>query len=135
MLYLPVRFIFMLESWAVLIGFIFRLENHNAVFASAGFEDVRSYKYWDAQNRGLDLDGFLGDLEVSHTFVKPILLHSKHKTILRHHHIHTMKTTSKYTTQASTGVGRQTDEHKSRINIGNKNYFHALVFLTITSKG
>ncbi|KAG7262995.1 hypothetical protein CRUP_001035 [Coryphaenoides rupestris] len=38
-------------------------ENHNAVFASAGFEDVRSYKYWDAENRGLDLAGFLGDLE------------------------------------------------------------------------
>ncbi|CAL8256417.1 unnamed protein product [Lota lota] len=38
-------------------------ENHIAVFASAGFEDVRSYKYWDAQNRGLDLAGFLGDLE------------------------------------------------------------------------
>ncbi|XP_059928818.1 aspartate aminotransferase, cytoplasmic [Gadus macrocephalus] len=38
-------------------------ENHNAVFVSAGFEDVRSYKYWDAQNRGLDLAGYLGDLE------------------------------------------------------------------------
>uniref|UniRef100_A0A8C7KZU2 Aspartate aminotransferase n=1 Tax=Oncorhynchus kisutch TaxID=8019 RepID=A0A8C7KZU2_ONCKI len=39
-------------------------ENHNAVFANAGFEDVRPYKYWDAEKRGLDLDGFLGDLEV-----------------------------------------------------------------------
>uniref|UniRef100_G3NXE2 Aspartate aminotransferase n=1 Tax=Gasterosteus aculeatus aculeatus TaxID=481459 RepID=G3NXE2_GASAC len=29
-------------------------ENHNAVFANAGFEDVRPYKYWDAENRGLD---------------------------------------------------------------------------------
>ncbi|KAK6328514.1 hypothetical protein J4Q44_G00004920 [Coregonus suidteri] len=38
-------------------------ENHNAVFANAGFEDVRPYKYWDAEKRGLDLDGFLGDLE------------------------------------------------------------------------
>uniref|UniRef100_A0A3Q3NCS9 Aspartate aminotransferase n=2 Tax=Labrus bergylta TaxID=56723 RepID=A0A3Q3NCS9_9LABR len=38
-------------------------ENHNAVFANAGFEDVRPYKYWDAENRGLDLAGFLGDLE------------------------------------------------------------------------
>ncbi|XP_059179795.1 aspartate aminotransferase, cytoplasmic [Centropristis striata] len=38
-------------------------ENHNAVFANAGFEDVRPYKYWDAARRGLDLDGFLGDLE------------------------------------------------------------------------
>lgn len=40
-------------------------ENHNAVFSSAGFEDVRSYKYWDAEKRGLDLSGFLRDLEVS----------------------------------------------------------------------
>ncbi|XP_064173354.1 aspartate aminotransferase, cytoplasmic [Anguilla rostrata] len=38
-------------------------ENHNAVFADAGFKDVRPYKYWDAENRGLDLAGFLGDLE------------------------------------------------------------------------
>ncbi|XP_034464883.1 aspartate aminotransferase, cytoplasmic [Hippoglossus hippoglossus] len=38
-------------------------ENHNAVFANAGFEDVRPYKYWDAEKRGLDLSGFLGDLE------------------------------------------------------------------------
>ncbi|XP_017268523.1 aspartate aminotransferase, cytoplasmic [Kryptolebias marmoratus] len=38
-------------------------ENHNAVFSNAGFEDVRPYKYWDAEKRGLDLAGFLGDLE------------------------------------------------------------------------
>uniref|UniRef100_G3NXG2 Aspartate aminotransferase n=1 Tax=Gasterosteus aculeatus aculeatus TaxID=481459 RepID=G3NXG2_GASAC len=38
-------------------------ENHNAVFANAGFEDVRPYKYWDAENRGLDFAGFLEDLE------------------------------------------------------------------------
>lgn len=41
------------------------LENHNAVFANAGFEDVRPYKYWDPEARGLDLAGFLGDLEVN----------------------------------------------------------------------
>ena len=82
------------------------------MFASAGFEDVRSYKYWDAQNRGLDLAGFLGDLEVSQTVVNPILLYSEHKTILRHRHIHVTKTTSKYMTQAS--VGRRTDEHETQ---------------------
>uniref|UniRef100_A0A3B5PYW7 Aspartate aminotransferase n=1 Tax=Xiphophorus maculatus TaxID=8083 RepID=A0A3B5PYW7_XIPMA len=38
-------------------------ENHNALFNSAGFEDVRPYKYWDAEKRGLDLSGFLRDLE------------------------------------------------------------------------
>lgn len=42
-------------------------ENHNAVFSNAGFEDVRPYKYWDAEKRGLDLAGFLGDLEVNVT--------------------------------------------------------------------
>ncbi|KAK1791644.1 hypothetical protein P4O66_013635 [Electrophorus voltai] len=38
-------------------------ENHNGVFANAGFEDIRPYKYWNAEKRGLDLAGFLGDLE------------------------------------------------------------------------
>ncbi|XP_049592159.1 aspartate aminotransferase, cytoplasmic [Syngnathus scovelli] len=38
-------------------------ENHNGLFTNAGFEDVRPYKYWDAQKRGLDLSGFLADLE------------------------------------------------------------------------
>ncbi|KAJ0005178.1 hypothetical protein NQD34_011392 [Periophthalmus magnuspinnatus] len=44
-------------------------ENHNAVFTNAGFEDVRPYKYWDAEKRGLDLAGFLGDLERRRLFV------------------------------------------------------------------
>lgn len=35
------------------------------MFANAGFEDVRPYKYWDAEKRGLDINGFLGDLEVN----------------------------------------------------------------------
>nr|XP_020457455.1 aspartate aminotransferase, cytoplasmic [Monopterus albus] len=38
-------------------------ENHGAVFTSAGFQDIRPYKYWDAQTRGLDFVGFLSDLE------------------------------------------------------------------------
>ncbi|XP_075072055.1 aspartate aminotransferase, cytoplasmic [Mixophyes fleayi] len=38
-------------------------ENHNAVFIDAGFKDIRSYHYWDAANRGLDLKGLLEDLE------------------------------------------------------------------------
>lgn len=39
-------------------------ENHNGVFAAAGFKDIRTYHYWDAEKRGLDLQGFLNDLEV-----------------------------------------------------------------------
>jgi hypothetical protein len=39
-------------------------ENHNAVFTAAGFKDIRTYHYWDAKKRGLDLQGFLNDLEV-----------------------------------------------------------------------
>ncbi len=49
-------------------------ENHNAVFSNAGFEDIRPYKYWDAGKRGLDLEGFLGDLEVSRDFEIPLSL-------------------------------------------------------------
>ncbi|XP_062375624.1 aspartate aminotransferase, cytoplasmic [Sardina pilchardus] len=40
-------------------------ENHNAVFGQAGFADVRPYHYWDAEKRGLNLSGFLGDLEAA----------------------------------------------------------------------
>lgn len=39
-------------------------ENHNSVFADAGFKDIRPYHYWDAANRGLDFSGLLDDLEV-----------------------------------------------------------------------
>ncbi|KAM9314456.1 aspartate aminotransferase, cytoplasmic-like [Pholidichthys leucotaenia] len=38
-------------------------ENHNGVFADAGFKDIRPYHYWDAAKRGLDLSGLLDDLE------------------------------------------------------------------------
>ncbi|KAK2098789.1 Golgi Transport [Saguinus oedipus] len=38
-------------------------ENHNGVFSAAGFKDIRAYRYWDAEKRGLDLQGFLNDLE------------------------------------------------------------------------
>uniref|UniRef100_W5MRN1 Aspartate aminotransferase n=2 Tax=Lepisosteus oculatus TaxID=7918 RepID=W5MRN1_LEPOC len=38
-------------------------ENHNAVFIDAGFSDIRAYRYWDAEKRGLALPGFLEDLE------------------------------------------------------------------------
>lgn len=62
----------MLSLWS------FVLENHNAVFSNAGFEDIRPYKYWDAGKRGLDLSGFLGDLEVSSDFEIPFLLQNKH---------------------------------------------------------
>lgn len=44
--------------------FFFLPENHNAVFADAGFKDIRPYHYWDAANRGLDFSGLVDDLEV-----------------------------------------------------------------------
>lgn len=33
------------------------------MFSAAGFKDIRPYCYWDAEKRGLDLQGFLNDLE------------------------------------------------------------------------
>lgn len=42
-------------------------ENHNSVFMDAGFKDIRTYHYWDAAKRGLDLQGLLNDMEVSKT--------------------------------------------------------------------
>ncbi|MBN3295858.1 aspartate aminotransferase, cytoplasmic [Amia ocellicauda] len=38
-------------------------ENHNAVFMDSGFKDIRAYRYWDAEKRGLALAGLLEDLE------------------------------------------------------------------------
>ncbi|KAJ8789379.1 hypothetical protein J1605_021906 [Eschrichtius robustus] len=43
-------------------------ENHNGVFIAAGFKEIRSYHYWDAAKRGLDLQGFLNDLEKAPEF-------------------------------------------------------------------
>ncbi|XP_048843829.1 aspartate aminotransferase, cytoplasmic [Brienomyrus brachyistius] len=38
-------------------------ENHNGVFTDAGFQDIRTYRYWEPEKRGLALAGFLADLE------------------------------------------------------------------------
>ena len=39
-------------------------ENHRALFTNAGFT-VDSYRYYDANNRGVDLDGMLADLNTA----------------------------------------------------------------------
>lgn len=49
--------------------FLFLSENHNGVFADAGFKDIRPYHYWDAAKRGLDINGLLDDLEVHQIYV------------------------------------------------------------------
>nr|CAD7588345.1 unnamed protein product [Timema genevievae] len=38
-------------------------ENHRLVFLNSGFTEPREYRYWDANNRTLDLNGFLEDLQ------------------------------------------------------------------------
>lgn len=37
------------------------------MFVDAGFKDIRTYHYWDAAKRGLDLQGLLDDMEVGKT--------------------------------------------------------------------
>ena len=37
--------------------------NHLLVFKKAGFEDVRTYRYWDAQNKAFDFKGMMEDLD------------------------------------------------------------------------
>merc|ERR1711892_105619 len=37
--------------------------NHGLIFKNAGFTDIRKYRYWDAQRKGLDFEGFIEDLE------------------------------------------------------------------------
>jgi aspartate aminotransferase, cytoplasmic len=40
-------------------------ENHRLLFLKAGFNEVREYRYWDAQKRGLDLQGLVEDLRAA----------------------------------------------------------------------
>ncbi|KAH9518553.1 Golgi Transport [Bulinus truncatus] len=37
-------------------------ENHRSVFQAAGFTDVRQYRYWDSETRGLNFAGMCEDL-------------------------------------------------------------------------
>lgn len=37
--------------------------NHNLLFNHASYKNIRSYRYWDAGNRRVDIDGFCEDLE------------------------------------------------------------------------
>jgi aspartate aminotransferase len=40
-------------------------ENHHLLFTNAGFTEPRQYRYWNAETRSLDLDGFLEDLRAA----------------------------------------------------------------------
>lgn len=37
--------------------------NHQLVFSYANFKTIKSYRYWDATNRRVDIDGLVEDLE------------------------------------------------------------------------
>lgn len=37
-------------------------ENHHKVFAGAGFTDIRTYRYWNKETRGVDFNGWIEDL-------------------------------------------------------------------------
>lgn len=41
------------------------LENHKLVFMNAGFQEYKSYRYWDPNSRSLDLVGMLEDLRAA----------------------------------------------------------------------
>ncbi|XP_065071373.1 aspartate aminotransferase, cytoplasmic-like [Rhopilema esculentum] len=36
--------------------------NHNKIFAQVGYEDIRSYRYFNPKNNGLDIEGMIEDL-------------------------------------------------------------------------
>lgn len=38
--------------------------NHTNIFKDAHMPDVRKYRYYKEQTRGLDFEGFIGDLKV-----------------------------------------------------------------------
>ncbi|CAD5234222.1 unnamed protein product [Bursaphelenchus xylophilus] len=37
--------------------------NHKLIFHNAGFGSIKVYKYWDADNKRVDIEGFLADLQ------------------------------------------------------------------------
>jgi len=37
--------------------------NHNLVFHNSNFKTIKSYRYWDAKNRRVDIEGLIEDLE------------------------------------------------------------------------
>ncbi|CAD5229583.1 unnamed protein product [Bursaphelenchus okinawaensis] len=39
--------------------------NHKLIFHNAGFTSVKAYRYWDAGNKKIDIDGFLADLQAA----------------------------------------------------------------------
>ena len=39
--------------------------NHRGVIGEVGFTDIREYRYWNAEQKTVDIDGFLQDLKVS----------------------------------------------------------------------
>lgn len=41
--------------------------NHKTIFKRSGFSDVREYRYWHAETKGLDFAGMCEDLNVSNT--------------------------------------------------------------------
>ena len=38
-------------------------DNHKGIFICAGFEDVRTYRYWNPKTCSVDMEGFLEDLQ------------------------------------------------------------------------
>lgn len=42
---------------------MFLIENHGKVFGTAGFTDLRTYRYWKPETRAIDFEGFVEDLE------------------------------------------------------------------------
>jgi len=46
-------------------AFSFPRGNHGMIFKNSGFEEVRKYRYWHKESRGLDIDGMLEDLKAA----------------------------------------------------------------------
>jgi aspartate/tyrosine/aromatic aminotransferase len=37
--------------------------NHEQIFRSAGFQKIREYRYWNKQNKCIDIDCMIADLD------------------------------------------------------------------------
>ena len=39
--------------------------NHGMIFKNSGFDEIRKYRYWDKDSRGLNFDGMIEDLRAA----------------------------------------------------------------------
>jgi aspartate/tyrosine/aromatic aminotransferase len=50
--------------------YLLHLGNHRAILTDAGYTDIREYRYFKKETRGLDYEGMMKDLKVKPKSIK-----------------------------------------------------------------